>query len=107
MSEPDLQNLFAEAGPSKSSKVKTSKKSRRKIKALPYNDSDLELWFRQLEFQFELNRYRSERTKFIHVASILPPVAASYARHIILKSVFEEGDYSKLWNTIIKAMGLI
>ena len=43
------------------------------IKAPPFNDSDPELWFRQVEFQFELNKYRSERTKFVHVASIQLP----------------------------------
>ena len=58
------------------------------IKVPPFNDADPELWFRQVEFQFELNRYRSERTKFVHVASILPPIAASHARHIILKPEF-------------------
>ena len=75
------------------------------IKAPPFNDSDPELWFRQVEFQFELNKYRSERTKFVHVASILPPTAASHARHIILKPDIEDGDYNRLRDTIIKALG--
>ena len=64
------------------SRAKTTVRSSLKIP--DFVPDDPELWISQLEIQFEAAEISSQRDKFVHLASNLPPTLALEVRDILI-----------------------
>lgn len=66
----------------------------------PFWSSDVELWFAQVEGQFETSNSRTEKTKFSHLVGALPHDAAKRVRNLILRPD-ATSPYTKLKEALI------
>lgn len=83
MNEPSQQQT-ATSLPADSSATETPIAAAVSPKIPPFWANDVELWFAQVEGQFETSNARTEKTRFSHLVGALPYDAAKRVRNLIL-----------------------
>ena len=53
------------------------------VKLPPFWSEDLEMWFEQVEAQFDISKITTSRTKYQHTLVMLPPALVSSIRDVI------------------------
>lgn len=75
------------------------------VKIPPFWPLDPELWFLQVEAQFNVRNVTQSKTKYNHVVAAISPETATVVRDVV-KNPSEDDPYKQLKDTLIRRVGM-